>query len=164
LSWQEIVARSSEAIVHLEGLSVDGRDRMTGTGFFITSDGVLITNRHMAESVPDGSLVAYSIFGERLGSAKLEADTVGTVDLAVMKVAVNGGFLDTIVNYARAKIMSDGIMARLRDAVSFEKQKSFNQVSDGEILTKFVDLLRSRFKINAQRASDLFTALRQGAE
>ena len=39
-------------------------------GSFITSDGVLITNRHMAESVPDGSLVAYNIFGERLGGAK----------------------------------------------------------------------------------------------
>jgi len=88
LSWQEIVARSSGAIVRLEGLSADGQYRMTGTGFFITSDGVLITNRHIAESVPDGSLVAYSIWDERLGTAKLEADTVGTVDLAVMKVAI----------------------------------------------------------------------------
>src|SRR5260221_8986590 len=83
LGWQEIVARSSGAIVHLEGLSVDGRDRMTGTGFFITSDGVLITKRHMAESVPDGSLVAYSIFGERLGNGQIEGDTGGTVDLGV---------------------------------------------------------------------------------
>jgi S1-C subfamily serine protease len=88
LSWQEIVARSSGAIVHLEGLSADGQNRITGTGFFITSDGVLITNRHIVESVRDGSLVAYNIFGERLGSAMLEADTVGTVDLAVMKVVV----------------------------------------------------------------------------
>lgn len=88
LSWQEIVDRSSGAVVHLEGLSADGLNRMSGTGFFITSDGVLITNRHIAESVPNGALVAYSIFGQRLGIAKLEADTVGDVDLAVMKVMV----------------------------------------------------------------------------
>ena len=34
LSWQEVVSRSSGAVVHLEGLSADGRNRMGGTGFF----------------------------------------------------------------------------------------------------------------------------------
>lgn len=76
----------------------------------------------------------------------------------------NFGFLHTIVNYARAKQESEGAMARLRDAISFEKQKPHREVNDGEILAKFVDLLQRRFKINAQRANDLFAALRQDAE
>jgi hypothetical protein len=88
LTWQEVVNRSSGAIVRLEGLSADGQYRMTGTGFFITSDGVLITNRHIAEFAPNGSFVAYSIWNERLGTATLEADTTEIVDLAVMKVNV----------------------------------------------------------------------------
>src|SRR5260221_8518834 len=81
LGWQEIVARSSGAIFHLEGLSVDGPGRMTGTGFLITSYRVQITNRHFAESVPDRFLDAQRLLRERLGGAKPESETLGTVDL-----------------------------------------------------------------------------------
>jgi hypothetical protein len=76
----------------------------------------------------------------------------------------NFGFLHTLVNYALAKQESQGIMARLQDAVSSEKQKLPSHVSQGEMLTKFVDLLQRHFKINAQRAHDLFAVLRQDAE
>jgi hypothetical protein len=76
----------------------------------------------------------------------------------------NYAFLHTIVSYARAKHESEGVMARLRDAISFEKEKPKSQVNEGEVLARFVNMLQSRFKINPQQANDLFAALKQDAE
>ena len=72
----------------------------------------------------------------------------------------NYAFLHTIVSYARAKHESEAVMARLRDAISFEKGKPKSQVNEGEVLARFVNMLQSRFKINPQQANDLFAALK----
>jgi hypothetical protein len=39
-------------------------------------------------------------------------------------------FLHTLVNYARAKQESEGALARIRDAISIEKDKPRNQVDE----------------------------------
>jgi hypothetical protein len=65
-------------------------------------------------------------------------------------------FLRTLVNYPRAKQESEGALARIRDAISIEKEKPRNQVDELEIRARFVDLLHKRFNINPQRAKALF--------
>ena len=57
-------------------------------------------------------------------------------------------FLRTLVNYAGAKQESEGALARIRGAISIEKEKPRNQVDEREIRARFVDLLHKRFNIN----------------
>ncbi len=64
----------------------------------------------------------------------------------------------------RATQESEGALARIRDAISMEKEKPRNQVDELEIRTRFVDLLHKRFNINPQRAKALFEVLQEDAE
>ena len=73
-------------------------------------------------------------------------------------------FLHTLVNYARAKQESRGAVARLRDAISFETKKPLSQIDELQIKARFVNLLQMRFKINPQKANDLFQVLQEDAE
>jgi hypothetical protein len=73
-------------------------------------------------------------------------------------------FLHTLVNYARAKQESEGALARIRDAISIEKDKPRNQVDELEIGARFVNLSHKRFNINPQRAKALFDVLQEAAE
>ncbi len=72
-------------------------------------------------------------------------------------------FLHTLVNYARAKQESEGALTRLREVISIETQKPLNQVDEGQIRVRFVNLLQRRFKINPQQADDLFHVLQEDA-
>ena len=72
--------------------------------------------------------------------------------------------LHTLVNYARAKQESEGAIAILREVVSIEIHKPLNQVDEGQIRARFVDLLQRRFDINPQRADTFFEVLQEDAE
>jgi hypothetical protein len=58
--------------------------------------------------------------------------------------------LHTRVNYARAKQESQGALAIIREVLSIETHKPLNQVDDGQIKARFVNLLQKRFGINPQ--------------
>jgi hypothetical protein len=76
----------------------------------------------------------------------------------------NFAFLHMLVSYARAKQESQGALARLRDAISVETQKPVSQIDELQIKARFVNLLQTRFKINPQKANDLFQVLQEDAE
>jgi hypothetical protein len=61
-----------------------------------------------------------------------------------------------LVNYARAKQESQGALAIIREVISIETHKPLNQVDEGQIKARFVNLLQKRFGINAQRANTFF--------
>jgi hypothetical protein len=80
------------------------------------------------------------------------------------EIDLNYGFLHTLVNYARAKQESQGALAIIREVISIETHKPLNQVDEGQIKARFVNLLQKRFGINAQRASTFFDVLQEDAK
>jgi hypothetical protein len=60
----EIVKSAKPAVVEIVALNRKGSPKKFGTGFFISSDGQLITNRHVIKGA--GSLVAFDSLGARL--------------------------------------------------------------------------------------------------
>lgn len=85
-SWPEVVEQAQDSVVFLEGEGYDGA-RFTGTGFFVSSDGVLATNYH----VLDGwvSLTATTRSGSALGFEGVITYNEEQ-DLALLKFAVDG--------------------------------------------------------------------------
>src|SRR5258707_15827115 len=79
-------------------------------------------------------------------------DVLGTTP----ETDLNYLFLHTLVNYARTKQEPEGALTRLREVISIETQKQLNQVDEGQIRARFVNLFQTRFKINAHQANDLF--------
>jgi len=73
-------------------------------------------------------------------------------------------FLHTIVNYARAKQNAVGALARIREAILLETGRPPNQIDEGQIKARFVNLLQERFNINPKRANDLFEILKEDAK
>jgi hypothetical protein len=67
-------------------------------------------------------------------------DVLGTTP----ETDLNYLFLHTLVNYARAKQESEGALTRLREVISIETQKPLNQVDEGQIRVRFVNLLQTK--------------------
>lgn len=84
----EIVKRAKPAVVEIVALNRKGSPTKFGTGFFISSDGQLITNRHVIDEA--SSLVAFNILGARLALERVmseEKDLFGP-DLVLLKFQV----------------------------------------------------------------------------
>ncbi len=73
---EDVIARAKPAVVRLKGLS------KSGSGFFVTEKGVIVTNAHLARG--EGSLLAILSGGEQLTAKIIHIDP--TLDIALLKV------------------------------------------------------------------------------
>ena len=78
LSWEEVVLQAKPAVVYLKGLD------KTGSGFFVTGTGVIITNAHVARG--EESLLAMLSTGEQVEARVVYIDQ--ELDIALVKVDV----------------------------------------------------------------------------
>src|SRR5260370_33126048 len=82
----EIVKRVKPAVVEIVALNPKGSPMKFGTGFFISSDGQLITNRHVIDGA--SSLVAFDSLGARLSFERVLSQDNWFLDLALLKFQV----------------------------------------------------------------------------
>ncbi len=73
---EDVIAHAKPAVVRLKGLS------KSGSGFFVTEEGVIATNAHLARG--EGSLLAILSGGEQLTAKIIHIDP--TLDIALLKV------------------------------------------------------------------------------
>jgi len=78
LSWEEVVRQAKPAVVYLKGLD------KSGSGFFVTGTGVIVTNAHVARG--EESLLAMLSTGEQVGAKVVYIDA--KLDIALAKVDV----------------------------------------------------------------------------
>src|SRR5258708_4703235 len=82
----EIVKRVKPAVVEIVVLNRKGSPTKFGTGFFVSSDGQLITNRHVIDGA--SSLVAFDSLGARLSFERVLSGDNWFLDLALLKFQV----------------------------------------------------------------------------
>jgi S1-C subfamily serine protease len=127
-SIPDIVARAKPAIIEVVALNEENQPIKTGTGFFITGDGVAVTNFHVIEGA--SSLTAMTNDGAFFAFEKVLYAPPG-VDLAILKFAAHDahwlklGRSDTAVEGQRVLVIgnphglqgtvSDGLIAGFRD-------------------------------------------------
>jgi len=80
LPVEEIVQRATPAVVYLRG------SHGTGTGFFITASGILVTNKHVVEG--ESGLVAVPRGGPQLDARVVDVEP--DLDIALLKVDGTG--------------------------------------------------------------------------
>jgi len=85
-SIPEIVERTKSAIVEIVSMDTQGPPRKLGTGFFVSSDGLVVTNFHVIRSA--ASLAAVDNNGALFLFEKIVAQPTG-VDLAILKFRAN---------------------------------------------------------------------------
>ena len=89
LDSEEIFSKTSDAVFMIEtrGLLDSGYEASTGSGFFITSDGIAVTNMHVIEDMSSTTIMTTDgkIYPVE-GLLALDADA----DLAIIKVQGNG--------------------------------------------------------------------------
>ncbi len=86
LSAQEIAERYSDSVFYIETYSFNGSLRCSGSGFFISEDGLAITNHHVVENsekIKISTPYGYSTFDVRI----IDADSEN--DLALLKISGN---------------------------------------------------------------------------
>src|SRR6516162_10034724 len=81
-SIPEIVERTKSAIVEIVSMDTQGPPRKLGTGFFVSSDGLVVTNFHVIRSA--ASLAVVNNNGALFLFEKIVAQPTG-VDLAILK-------------------------------------------------------------------------------
>ena len=60
LPASEIFQRSCDAVFMLETFDIDGKSIRTGSGFFISSDGLAVTNQHVLEGAASATITLYN--------------------------------------------------------------------------------------------------------
>ena len=87
LTPEEVFAKSSDAVFMLETKILADSDYSSGSGFFITSDGIAVTNRHVIDFMSSASITTTD--GKKYpveGVLALEPDA----DIAIIKVRGSG--------------------------------------------------------------------------
>lgn len=87
LSAQEIFKKCSPGIFHISVYNSDGSALGSGSGFFISSDGVLVTNFHVIENAYSASIKLYD--GTTAKIEKILGYSIEK-DIAVLKADVSG--------------------------------------------------------------------------
>ncbi len=82
----EIVKRVKPAVVEIVALNRKGAPTKFGTGFFVSTDGQLITNFHVIDGA--SSLVAFDSLGARLSFERVIRSDYPFLDIAVLKFQV----------------------------------------------------------------------------
>jgi S1-C subfamily serine protease len=85
-SIPDIVKRTKAAIVEIVAMDEQGSPTELGTGFFISPDGLVVTNFHVIRSA--ASLAAVNNNGALFLFEKIVAEPTG-VDLAILKFRAN---------------------------------------------------------------------------
>lgn len=98
----ELASRAKPAVVHLSILDLAGKPAGNGTGFFVTTDGVIATNHHVVQ--PAHAMRATLASGETLEVQGVLAKDE-TRDIALLKVA--GGPYPTLP-FARRELAAEG--------------------------------------------------------
>ena len=78
----EIVAKAKPAVVEIVTIDQKGSPNRLGTGFFISPDGEVVTNRHVVEGA--GSIAAINNNGAMFLFERVVAQPAG-MDLAILK-------------------------------------------------------------------------------
>ena len=81
-SIPKIVAKAKPAVVEIVSADATGAPKSQGTGFFVSPDGLLVTNRHVIEG--SNSITAVSNTGAIFLFERIVAEPPG-VDIAVLK-------------------------------------------------------------------------------
>ena len=126
-SIQEIVAKAKEAVVEIVTRDATSTPKTLGTGFFVSPDGLVVTNQHVIEG--DASIAAANNKGTIFPFERVVAQPVG-VDLVVLKfhaadvpflklgessMAVEGQKVIVIGNPTSLGTVSDGIISLIRE-------------------------------------------------
>ncbi len=134
---KDLARDARTSVVKLRVLDVSGREIGSGTGFFVSADGLLVTNHHVIDAAHQVEAVpaegpAYSVRGvvatdEVNDLAVLSIDAAGAQALPLAtddapepgeRVVVLGGPLGL------AGSLSEGIVAAIRDPSEVERRKS----------------------------------------
>jgi S1-C subfamily serine protease len=83
----EVAAQVKPAVVHLAILDATGEPRGNGTGFFISDDGLIVTNHHVIESAH--GIRATRASGEKIDVAGVLAQDAAR-DIAILKAPGDG--------------------------------------------------------------------------
>jgi serine protease Do len=86
-SIPEIVAKAKPAVVEIVTTDATGAPKTLGTGFFISPDGLVVTNRHVIEGAD--SIAAVSNNGAILRFERVSAQPTG-LDLVVLEFHASG--------------------------------------------------------------------------
>jgi Tfp pilus assembly protein PilF len=128
-SIPEIVAKSKPAIVEIVTTDAKGTQRTLGTGFFVSPEGLVVTNQHVIEGAD--SITAVGSNGKIFPFERVVAQLVG-LDLAVLKFhAADAPFLklgesSTVVEGQKVFVIgnptgtvSDGTISAFRENRAF---------------------------------------------
>src|SRR5690242_13598806 len=83
----EIRARAKRAVIEVDALDAQGNLLRTGTAFFVSQDGLAVTNHHIVEGAP--RIIGVSGGGEHYACERVAYAPSG-VDLALLKFAAAG--------------------------------------------------------------------------
>jgi S1-C subfamily serine protease len=132
----EIVAKAKPAVVEILTRDATGTPKKLGTGFFISPDGLVVTNQHVVEG--SDSITAVGINGATFFLEHVVAQPVGE-DLALIKSqATQVPFLDlgkstTAVEGQRVIVIGNptGLMGTVSDGIisAFRENRSLIQIT-----------------------------------
>jgi S1-C subfamily serine protease len=135
-SIPDIVAHSKLAIIEILALDAQNRLLKSGTGFFITSDGVAVTNYHVIQGA--SSLTAMTNDGAFFAFERVLYSPPG-VDLALLKFAAHDaqylklGRSDTAVEGQRILVIGNptGLQGTVSDGLiaAFRQNRSIIQIT-----------------------------------
>ena len=135
-SIPEIVAKAKPAVVEIVAADATGTPKALGTGFFISPDGLVVTNRHVIEGA--NSITAVNNNGAMFLFERVVAQPVG-VDLAVLKFrATDVPFLTlgkstTAVEGQKVIVIGNptGLTATVSDGIisAFREDRSLIQIT-----------------------------------
>ncbi len=133
------------------GREQEYRSESRGTGFFISSDGYILTNNHMVEK-------AVRVTVSTVQNQEFQAEVVGTdppTDLALLKVTAKGNPYAQLGDSDRLKV-GEWVLA-IGNPLGFE-----NTVSAGIVSAKGRQLLRSQVTPNYQDFIQTDAAINRG--
>jgi S1-C subfamily serine protease len=135
-SIPEIVAKAKPAIVEIVTTDTKGTPTTLGTGFFISGDGLLVTNQHVVEGA--NSITAVNNNGAIFLFERVVAQPAG-VDLVVLKFHATGvpflklGKSTTVVEGQKVIVIGNpkGLMGTVSDGIisAFREDPSMIQIT-----------------------------------
>lgn len=87
LSAQEIAEKCSDAVFSITTYAFNGSVKSTGSGFFISSDGLAITNRHV---IANSSTISITLADGEVYNDVIMTSSDSTVDLALLRINGTG--------------------------------------------------------------------------
>lgn len=150
-----IAARVSPSVVEVDSNSSDGAD--TGTGFFIESDGYILTNNHVIESavLSNGTITVKLANNRQYTATVVGRDT--SYDLAVLKINVTGAPALTLGDSNKVEVGDPviaigsplGLAGTVTSGIISAKNRPVTTSSENQIgESSYIDALQTDAAIN----------------